>query len=191
MFFCGLIFFFSSYVYLNLNLNNDTQTADQKDYTVPYEQIPQNACVAFVLPSDNAYFVHLDFKSRDIKLVMAENFSTKSQSYYGYTADYTVECDYQLLAGIIDRVGGVNLTFENETLRYTGIQVIDLIATGSLNKIKRPLLAEIFKQIAKNGFSKEDLVYIIENGESDLSVVDCIYWLDYIVNMSSRVSFVN
>lgn len=191
VFFSGLIFFFCSYVYLNLNLKNDTQAADQKDYTVPYEQVPQNACVVFVFPSDNAYFVNLDFESRNIKLVTLENFDPKNQNHYGYTADYMVECDYQLLVGLIDRIGGVNLTLEKETLRYTGVQVIDLIATGSFKKIKTQLLSQIFDQIAKNGFSKEDLVYIIENSESNLSVVDCIYWLDYIVDMSSRVSFVN
>ena len=191
IFSCGLVFFAVSYAYLYFNLQKDTAKTDQKDYTVPYEKVPENKGIAFLLPDSSAILVYLDFGAGDIKLLEIENFDSNQGEYFGYTSDYTVQTDYNLIAGIIDRVGGVNIVIDGETLRYTGVQVIDLISEDYQGEIKRQLISQIFEQISKNNFSKDDFIYIIENSKSNLSIIDCIYWIDYIGEISGRINYVN
>ena len=189
--FSAAIFFFGAYAYLDYNLNVQTAEADQKDYTVPYENLPDNAGIAFLLPDSSAVITYLDFENRCINVINIDAYDITNNLYYGYTVDFTVETDYQLIGGIVDRVGGVNIQLNGETLRYTGVQVIDLISVNLDANIKPQLITQIFKQISENDFSKDDFIYIIENSKSNLTVVDCIYWLDYIGEMRGNINFVN
>lgn len=186
----GMIFFGVSYAYLDYNLSKVADT-DQKDYTVPYNRAPENCSVVFVYPDNTATLVYLDFAKENIRLVNISNYDPACPEYYGYSADYNVKISYDLIEGIIDRVGGIDITHNNEQFRYTGVQVIDLIAYGSVDDIKKQILTQIFNKISKNSFSKDDMVYIIENSEGNLSFIDCIDWLDYLENMSNRISFIN
>lgn len=188
---CVAIFFGAAYAYLDYNLNKVVKDTEQKDYTVPYVRTPENRGIALVFPEDSAILVYLDFEDECIRLVDIESFDPACPQYYGYTTDYTVQISYELIEGIVDRVGGIELEYGGQKLRYTGVQVIDLIAYGHAQEMKRQIVLEIFNKISKNSFSKDDFVYIIQNSESNLSFVDCIDWIDYLKDMSGRVNFVN
>ena len=189
--FSAAIFFFGAYAYLDYNLNGKTAKADQKDYTVPYKNLPDNKGIAFLLPDSSGVIAYLDFENSCINVINVENYDSTNDLYYGYTVDFTVETDYQLIGGIVDRVGGVNVEVNGETLRYTGVQIIDLISVNPDEDMKAQVITQIFRQISENNFSKDDFIYIIENSKSNLTVVDCIYWLDYIDEMRSNINFVN
>lgn len=187
----ALVFFLGAYAYLDYNLKRQTAEADRKDYTVPYEQKLENAGIAFLLPDGSAVLAYLNFENDCINVINIEQYDSGNDLYYGYTADFTVETDYKLIGGIIDRVGGVNIEIDGETLRYTGIQVIDLISQNSNSDIKNQIIIGVFEQISKNNFSKDDLWYIIENSNSSLTVIDCVYWLDHIGQVCRTINFVN
>ncbi len=187
----ALVFFLGAYAYLDYNLNRQTAEADRKDYTVPYEQKLENAGIVFLLPDGSAVLAYLDFENDCINVINIERYDSGNDLYYGYTADFTVETDYKLIGGIIDRIGGVNIEIDGEILRYTGIQVIDLISQNSNDNIKNQIIIGIFEQISKNNFSKDDLLYIIENSNSSLTVIDCVYWLDHIGQICRTINFVN
>ena len=190
IFLSGAIFFGAAYAYLQHSFNETAKRAEQKDYTVPYERLPENCGIAFVFPEGSALLAYLDFEESSIKLLDLPDFQVQTE-YFGYTADYTVQVSYELIGGIIDRIGGISIEYGGETLRYTGVQVVDLIADGSVKDLKKQIILQIFNGISKNNFSKDDFVYIIENSKSNLSIIDCIYWLDYIGDMCNRISFVN
>ena len=187
----ALVFFLGAYAYLDYNLNRQTAEADRKDYTVPYEQKLENAGIVFLLPDGSAVLAYLDFENDCINVINIERYDSGNDLYYGYTADFTVETDYKLIGGIIYRIGGVNIEIDGEILRYTGIQVIDLISQNSNDNIKNQIIIGIFEQISKNNFSKDDLLYIIENSNSSLTVIDCVYWLDHIGQICRTINFVN
>lgn len=191
IFFCGALFFSAAYAYLDYNLNKQTANADQKDYTVPYKNIPDNAGIIFLLPDGSGVMAYLDFESSCINVVNIENYDRNNDMYYGYTADYVIEADYQFIGGIVDRVGGISIEIDGEILRYTGVQVIDLLSVNHDENIKPQIITQIFNQISKSGFSRDDFVYIIENGEGNLSIIDCIYWLDYIDELRKNITFAN
>lgn len=187
---CTVLFCVISYFYLNFNLSKTTTDADRKDYTIPYTQKPDNVSITFVLPEGDGLLLYLDFENTQIRVLNVSNLNGNSE-YYGYTVDYTVELDYELVSNLIDRVGGVNLKIGDEQLRYTGVQVKQLLEYGYADDLKPTVIKEIFAQIGKNGFSNDDLVYILENSENNLSIIDCIYWYDYIDDMCKNINFVN
>lgn len=191
IFVCIVIFSLSAYAYLDYTLNRQTAKADRKDYTVPYSTKPENAGIAFALPDGSTVLTYLDFENLCIKILNLDDYDSENSLYYGYSVDYTVKTSYELISGIIDRIGGINLEIGGETLRYTGVQTIELISESTDKSIKFLIVEQIFKQISKNNFSKDDFVYIIENSKSDLSLIDCIYWLEYFSEMSEEIIFVN
>ena len=189
--FSGGIFFLGAYAYLDYNINKQATKTEEKDYSVPYKNIPDNAGIAFALPNGSAVLCYLDFENTCIKVLNIEDYDRNNSTYYGYDVDYNVQTDYDFICGIIDRVGGVSIEINDEIMRYTGVQVIDLISSDYDSNIKNQIIAQIFDCISKNNFSNDDFVYIIENSENDLSIVDCIYWLDYIGEMVKKISLVN
>lgn len=191
IFVCGLAVFGASYAYLDYSFKQNAAAIEKKEYTVPYERTPQSRGIAFVFADGSALLAYLDFENTSIRLLDIEKFNDDTKIYSGYAVDYTAEMGYDLIEGIVDRVGGVNLTLDGETLRYTGVQVIDLISHGCDQHLKRQIIIGIFTQISKNTFSKDDFVYIIENSKTDLPMIECIYWVDYIKEMCNRVSYVN
>ncbi len=190
-FLSGAIFFGAAYAYLDYNFSKTATDIDQKDYAVPYNRVPKSCGVVFVFPDNTATLVYLDFDRENIRLLNIDAYEQSCPEYYGYSVDYNINISYELIEGIIDRVGGIDITQNGETLRYTGVQVMDLIAYDRVEDIRKQILTQIFDKISKNNFSKEDMVYIIENSEGNLSFIDCIDWLDYLKSMSSRVNFIN
>ncbi len=191
VFLSGAIFFGAAYAYLDYSLNKTTTDIDQKDYTVPYKRTPENCGIVFIFPNSSATLVFLDFDKKNIRLLNIDDYEPSRPEYNGYSADYTIETSYELIEGIVDRVGGIEIVYNDEKMRYTGVQVIDLIAYGKVKDIKRQILMQVFEQISKNGFLNDDFVYIIENSKSNLSFIDCIDWIEYLQDMSGRVNFIN
>lgn len=189
---CAIVFFGGSYAYLSSNLfAEEKQEAEAKDYTVPYKKLPDDKGIVFIAPDSSAILVYLNFTDSAIRLVNIEDYDKNQGEYFGYQVDFTVTADHNTIAGIIDRIGGINLEIEGQIMRYTGVQVIDILSLGYSKEIKSQIIFAIFEQIAKNNFSKEDFVYIIENADTNLTVPDCYYWSDYIADMSRQVGFVN
>lgn len=188
---CGALFFGAVYGYLNYNLNKSILSADQKNNDTQYKHVPESKGIGFLLPDSSAVLVYLNFKENCINVVNIGVYDKNNNLYYGYTMDYTVEVDEQLVGGMVDSVGGVNVSVAGQTYRYTGVQVEELIKNTTDDSVKSQIIAEIFKNISKNGISKENFVYILQNAKTDLSILDCIYWLDYIDSIRENIVFIN
>ncbi len=192
VFCCATVFFLLSYAYLHFNLQPTDTPADQKEYNIPYKKTPDDCGLAFILPDESCLLVYLNFTDSAVNIINIDTFDYENKIYYGYNVDFTIQTDYSLIAGIIDRVGGIVLETNGETLRYTGTQIVDIIAVSEVDEnVKRQVVLQIFSQISKNNFSKDDFVYIIENSETNLTVPDCLDWLDYIYDIALRKNFVN
>lgn len=188
---CGVLFFGVSYAYLHFNFNKNTTAVKRGTYDVPYKRLPENSGILLVLPQKSAVMAYLDFENSCIKLVDVPVFDEKQTNFNGFPADFTVEINHALIEGVIDRVGGVELAYEGETMRYTGNQAVTLISQGADSELRKQIFLKIFNQIAKNDFSRSDFVYIIENSKGNLSIVDCLPWIEYIPEMSKNIEFVN
>ena len=188
---CGALFFGAVYGYLYYNINKKILSADEKDFETEYQYLPDSEGIGFLLPDSSAILVYLNFKENCINVVNIDVYDQKCDLYYGYTMDYIVEVDEQLIGGIVDRVGGVNVSVGGQTYRYTGSQVDELMKTVSSDSVKSQIISEIFKQISKNGFTRENFVYILQNAETNLTIIDCINWLGFIDKIKENIVFMD
>ena len=184
---CSAIFIGSGYYYLDKKIN----TVENKTESVPYYQaLPSNAGVLFVF-GEKSILCYLDFEQKIMNVVSAENYNIENGKIAGYPIDFTVEADYNLIGGIVDILGGINLETEDGVFSFTGVQVKEMLETMPLYQESNEKIAEkIFYEISRIGFKREDFLYIIENSKTNLSVPDCYYWAEYMKELCYNVRFI-
>lgn len=177
-----------SYAYLIYNFSQNT-AADVKEYRIPYKALPDNCNLLIVVPDSSGFVMQLDFYNKQIECIPFNYADNDAVSVLGNEIDYRLIADYELISNIIDRVGGIEANLEDEELRYTGVQIKDIISiNGNTEDIRYSVLIGILKKISENGFSKDDFSYIIEYGNTDLTVPVCYDWEKYIKQMCSSVN---
>ena len=184
------VFFGSSYLYLYQNLKGQQQPADEKQDDVPYFETPENCGLLFYLPNDHKVLIFLDFE-QEISYIISINVDDVSDSYVGYPIDYRFEIDYYLLSMLFDRLGGLDLSTDDELLRFTGIQVCDIICKNPTNQALYEIISQVCVRISQNGYTIDDFTFLIENSKTNLTVPVCFYWQDNINKLFSNAVFVN
>lgn len=188
---CGLLFFFSAYLYLYTGLESSKET-EVKENTIPYEKaVPEDTGLLIKFESGSAVMVFLDFSYERILAAVIDDYTDGAELRLGYDIQYTFDANNTFLEGVVDRLGGIDLDIENAPMRYTGVQVNDLVSKNDDGELKRQILSAIFAKISKVGFSTDDFVYMIENSDTALTVPDCIYWAEHIGNMCLRYMIIN
>lgn len=159
---------------------NSTE-AEIKTPNVPYSQeTPQNCGILFEILGDKT-FIYWDFENSKTTICLyPEDINKEQKEIYGYSLDYEVNANVDFIAELVDCFEGIELNLENQTLRYTGVQVVDLILSNSDSKLKTYILKAILEKIASNGIDKDMLLYVVENCETNLTVPDFYYWPEYI-----------
>lgn len=184
----GIIFIGSGYLYLNREL----ETSEKPIESIPYyNPIPENKGIMFDIYGDRT-LIYMNFEEETITAVFDYKNTTIGEKLYGYSVDYLVEGDYDLLAGIINMAEGITLNISGENLRYTGVQVIDLLSRTDDNRdLKKIIIEQIFAKLKTTGFSREDFLFLIENSKTTLTVPDCYHWSDYIVDLCKNFKILN
>ena len=97
-----------------------------------------------------------------------------------------------MLEYIIDAVGGIALKIGEETLSLTGVQVSNILETNTeREELRREIAEQIILKISKQGFDRENVLYIIENSKTDLTVPDCYYWSEHLKEVCQLPRMVN
>lgn len=184
------VFFSVSFFYLEYKLTDNQSTAKNQS-GVSYYDTPENCAVVFYLPSGTAALINLNFKENNVKVSVTTDVSPETAKGDFIDADYYVTADYELLSGIIDRIGGIEITETGEKIRLNGTMFSEFIKTNTNRPLlRKQIILNIFDKISKNGFSKDDFLYIIESGQTDLKTVDCYSWPDYIKEISKKTEVV-
>ena len=185
---CGAFFVLSGYFYLN----DKIKPAENHTESVPYSaEVPENTGVLLDISGNRTLF-YFNFEDRTLSAVLIGENEKDNDNYFGYPVNFTVKGDYGLVAGIIDRIGGIELTENGETLRLTGVQVADMLTrTVDDGSLKREVISAAFSQIAKSGFERDCFVYIIENSKTDITVPDCYRWHEYMSELCRSGGIVN
>ncbi len=192
---CFALFFSSAYIYIDRNLFKEEKGAISPESRVPYQKIPcDNTCLLLKFPDNTALTLYLDFSSTRIAAAVYDNYQNGDEKRLGYTADFKLTFTPEALSSVIDLFGGVELCLnqQNEKYRYTGIQIYELASTGKITPtIYREILVAVFENISKVGISKSDLVFLIENTDTALTVPDCYYWPQYLPELFKSAQIVN
>lgn len=182
---CAAVFTGLSFVMLR----TPAEQSDSDNNFVPYvenEDTPKG--ILFCFDEGGSVFFYFDTDSSSTAVLLLQNGATSDDvSAYGYTVFRTVKTDYQMLEGFIDHIGGIEL----ENTRYTGVQVSDMLRHDAQKEIRREIISAIFKHLASNGLSGEELVFIIENSDTDLSFPDGYSLLQSIEKLAKNLHFIN
>lgn len=185
---CLFLFIGVGYLYLNKNF----VSTETKNESVPYyQETPKNCGILFEVLGDKTFF-YLDFDNSKISVLLYPNdVKLSDNEIYGYSIDYSVNADVDFIADLVDYLEGIELNIHNETLRYTGVQVVDIILDDKELSQKKQILNAITKKIAKNGIGKDMLLYMIENCDTNLTVPDFYYWPEYLQNISCNLQIID
>lgn len=191
LFLSALIFFGSSYFYLYRSFENEKKAADIKEEKIPYGETPDNRGLLFNIGGDTSVLFFLDFNEEISYIIKIDNYNSTARDYAGYPIDYKFDMDYYVLSSVFDRLGGLDLDIDGEVLRYTGIQICDILSAADVPDIPLKIITALCTRISENGFSSEDFIFLIENTGTSLTVPECMYWQRYMKSIFSNVIFVN
>ncbi len=173
-------------------ISQGEQATDNVTSDVPYynQTPPDTAGFLFRFDDGGSVFLNMDFYEEKISVILFDTKTVKQSVLdYGYTVTYTVDTDYIFLAEFIDRLGGIEMELEGSLLRYTGVQVTDLLKNKQVDK--RQVISVMLQKISKNGFSKNDLLYIIKNTTTELSFPSGYPYIEPLPKVCRNVNFVN
>lgn len=174
--------FIGGYFYLNSILDNSTVSENVE--SVPYySSTPENAGILLNICEEKVY-LYLDFGEEILNVIFPET----DINNYGYGIDYTINCNYEIVGYLVDLVGGIEL----ENIRYTGVQITELYEfSNTSDTFKRETAQGIITGIAETGVTKEDLLYIIENSDTNLKFNECFSWAEYMGPLCNFPRFIN
>lgn len=162
---------------------------------VPYSNegfVPENRTVLFTFPDNYSVAIDLQFDKKFVNAMILPDAKKETAEIYGFKVTDTVKCDYSFIMDFIDKIGGIDLNLNGKTLRYTGVQVCNLIASDLDDTVIRAkILESVFVKISKNGFSSEALSCIIEETDTSLSTPACYGWAEWIPKVCISFNIVN
>jgi len=185
---CLSVFLGIGYYYLSKNLTpTEVETPD-----VPYyQEAPQNAGILFELLGEKT-FIYLDFEDGKLTVCLNPvNDELNDGDIYGYTVDYNITADLEYIEKLVDYLDGIDLTLENQPLRYTGVQVVNLLVKDKELLYKPYILKAIINKTALNGIGKDFLLETVETCKTNLTVPDVYYWPEYIKIICSNLQIID
>ena len=186
----GAVIFTGGFFWLS-GILNQTQVSNSAESIPYYTPIPENCGILFDICGDKTLF-YLDFQQETISVAFADEYNQDDSEFCGFTVDYTVKSDYNLVGYLTDAAGGIEMDIDGEVLRYTGVQITQMLEYSSVSRdIKDKICSQIVLGIAENGFTKEDLLYIVENSDTDLKFNVGYPWVEYIQELCGFARFVN
>ena len=184
---CCSLFVGGGYFYLRQNFKE----AENKVSSVPYSfSAPENKGIMLDV-CGSLTFLYLDFDEERLKVIIPSEAEYREE-IFGYPIDFTVKSDYRFVSELIDCADGIELNINDETLRYTGVQVADILSrTVDTTELKRKIIAALLEKIGENGIDGEFFNYLVEDTETDITVPDCYYWEIYISKLCKNGGIIN
>ena len=180
------VFVSAGYYYLSKSFTQ----ADNEASKVPYSQtLTQNKGVLLTCNSEKI-FLYLDFLEN--KLVVSLNPEpSKDNKIYGYTHDYTLKGDNTLITNIIDDLGGVEILIEDTKLRYTGLQVTELLKQSNSETLRREIIVDACGKIAEYGIGNDFFSTLVNDSETELKFSECYLWREYLPQLCANLHFID
>lgn len=173
-----------------VSLNEDFSKASAEKEKVPYTQeMPQNAGILLNINGEETFFF-LDFEECNITVALNPEKPIDNE-IFGYSLDYKITANGDLLSEITDYLNGLELTILGEDYRYTGQQIKALIESDNTNRLKRKISDAVFKRISVSGVRTDFFGMIINNGETNLNLVDCYFWSEYLTVLSKNLRYID
>ena len=184
---CCSLFVGGGYFYLRKNFKE----TENKVSSVPYSfSAPESKGIMLDI-CGGLTFLYLDFEQERLTVIIPPETEYDGE-IFGYPIDFTVKSDYGFVTRLIDCADGIELDLTGETLRYTGVQISDILSrTVDASELKRQIITALFKKIGENGLNGEFFNFIVESTDTDITVPDCYYWEKYITRLCKNGAIIN
>lgn len=157
---------------------------DNKTDVLYEEKTPQNFGIMLNLPQNEGVFFYLDFSQNE--MVLTPFFGADEAEGFSFDTRFNIDISYELFGEIVDRVGGIDVMQEGEEMRITGITAAEMLKTNA--ESKEEILSSFSEQIAENGLTKSDFLYISENCEStDITLIELFPIKDHIFSLMNNI----
>ncbi len=180
---CLVLFIGLGYYYIE---SHDIKVENEVESVPYYTQTPDSKGVSFVFSKGSVY-TYLDFELSTVTVIL----NPESVEDMGYSADYTVNANYSLIADMCDYFDGINLTINAETLRYTGNQVVELLFSDTSNELRIRVIEAIFQKMAEQGIGVDFFNSIISQNETNLKIPDCYFWADFMDDVAKNIKILS
>ncbi len=180
---CLVLFVGLGYYYID---SHDIKVENEAESVPYYTQTPDSKGVLFTF-SKGSIYTYLDFDLSSVTVIL----NPENVSNMGYTADYTVDANYSLIAYMCDYFDGINLTLNAETLRYTGNQVVELIISDTSDELRIKVVEAIFQKMAEQGIGVDFLNNVITQSKTNLKIPDCYFWAEFMDDISKNIKFLS
>lgn len=184
---CCSLFVGGGYFYLRQSFKE----AENKVSSIPYSfSAPENKGIMLDI-CGGLTFLYLDFSEERLKVIIPPE-TEYGEEIFGYPIDFTVKTDYTFVSGLIDCADGIELNLDGETLRYTGVQIADILSrTVDASELKRQIIAALLEKIGENGIDGEFFDFLVESTDTDITVPDCYYWEKFITKLCKNGGIIN
>ena len=184
---CCSLFVGGGYFYLRKNFKE----AENKVSSVPYSfSAPESKGIMLDI-CGSLTFLYLDFEDEMLTVIIPPETEYDGE-IFGYPIDFTVMTDYSFVSQLIDCADGIELDINGETLRYTGVQIADILSrTVDTSEIKRQIITALLKKIGESGIDGEFFGFLVENTDTDITVPDCYYWEKYVAKLCKNGGIIN
>lgn len=173
-----------------VSLNKDFSKASTEKEKVPYTQEkPQNAGILFDINGEETFFF-LNFEECNITVALNPEEPINNE-IFGYSLDYKITANSDLLSEITDYLNGLELTILGEDYRYTGQQIKALIESDNTKRLRYKIIDAIFNRIVSNGVATDFFGLIIKKSETNLNLVDCYFWSEYLTELSKNLRYID
>ena len=184
--FCGVIFFAVGYYYLTRNFETTVNEVEN----VPYTQVTEENKGILLIINNEETFINLDFYNKKITVcLLPEN--SENEKILGYPKNFTIEASEEVLIKIIDYIDGLELIINNEKIRCTGTQVLELFYENKIKDFERVIIKSIFERIAQKEIGVDFFTMIISNSTTDLKLKDCYFWSEEFAVLCKKIEFID
>ncbi len=184
---CCSLFVGGGYLYLQKSFKE----TENKVSSVPYSfSAPEDKGIMLDVCGSLTFF-YLDFEDERLTVIIPPG-TEYEEEIFGYPIDFTVKTDYGFVAAAVDSADGIELNINGETLRFTGVQVADILSrTVDTSELKRQIITALLNKIGENGIDGEFFTFLVESTDTDITVPDCYYWEKYISKLCKNGGIIN
>lgn len=184
---CCSLFVGGGYLYLQKSFKE----TENKVSSVPYSfSAPESKGIMLDI-CGGLTFLYLDFEDERLTVIIPPE-TEYEEEIFGYPIDFTVKTDYGFVASAVDSADGIELNINGETLRFTGVQVADILSrTVDTSELKRQIITALLKKIGENGIDSEFFTFLVDSTDTDITVPDCYYWEKYITKLCKNGGIIN
>lgn len=139
--------------------------------------------------------VFLEFSritEKTMSLLLENGAKKEAVTARGYEVDMVFTANYEFLASLIDRFGGIELNTDSDgLLNFTGVQITELLSKSTDADFRRRIIKRLIEGINRQGVNTSDMLFLIEKTESELNYPSAYLLPETINAASEQIVFIN